>query len=196
VRDAARRRDRLDREPFLDAFEAVPEPHAAAQHDRHDGDVQVVDQVLGEELADDGRPAADADVEAAGGLTRLAERLLRRGVDEVEGGAALHLDGRPRVVGQDEHRGVEDGVGAPPAVPLVVLPRAALGAELVAPHDLRADPGTPGGRQRVVDAGAAAAFALHGPERLGGEEPLHELLAGVTEGRVEALALARAEAVQ
>ena len=44
--------------------QAVPERLAAAEEDRHKRDVHVVDQVGGEELADGGRTAADADVEA------------------------------------------------------------------------------------------------------------------------------------
>ena len=52
-------------EPLLQALEPVPEPLAAAEHDRDDDDVQVVDQVGGEELADRRRAAADPDVEAA-----------------------------------------------------------------------------------------------------------------------------------
>ena len=40
--------------------------------DRHDHDVHVVDQAGGEELADGGRAAADADVEATRGLLAAA----------------------------------------------------------------------------------------------------------------------------
>ena len=44
------------------------------------------------------------------------------------------------MVGQHEHRRVEDGVVAPPALPVEVLPRPALRPELVAAHDLGAEP--------------------------------------------------------
>jgi hypothetical protein len=51
---------------------------------------------------------------------------------------------------------------APPALPLLIGPRPALRAELVAPHDLDADARPPVAREGVVDAGAAALLALHG----------------------------------
>ena len=48
------------------------------------------------------------------------ESLLRRSVDEVEHGAAFHLDQRARMVREHEHRRVERRVRPPPAMPLVV----------------------------------------------------------------------------
>src|ERR1700742_607480 len=99
----------------------------------------MVDQVGGEELADDGRAAADADVEAAGCVRGGRERLRWAGVDEVEGRAPLHLDRGPRGVGEHEDGGTEGRPLAPPALPLLIGPRAPLRAELVAAHDLRAD---------------------------------------------------------
>ena len=65
MRDALRRGDGLDGEALLDAFQAVPEAHAPAEHDRHDHHVQVVDEVGGEEVAHHGRPAAEAYVQVA-----------------------------------------------------------------------------------------------------------------------------------
>ncbi len=99
-------------------------------------------------------------------------------------------------MGEDEDRGAEHRVRAPPAVPLVVLPRAALRAELVAPHDLRADPVAPGPRHGVVHAGLAALAALHGAEGVGVEEPAVQAVAGVAERCLQALSLARAVAVE
>src|SRR5260221_9755095 len=90
VRDAARRRDRLDLETVLQPFQAVPYPLAPAEHDRHDDDVQVVDQVGGQELPDRGRPAPDPDVLVADGRTGGGQGGGRAGVDEVEGRPALH----------------------------------------------------------------------------------------------------------
>jgi hypothetical protein len=43
-------------------------------------------------VAHDGRTTADAHVEVAGCLQGEVERVLRVGVDEVEHGAAFHLD--------------------------------------------------------------------------------------------------------
>src|SRR5690242_4873949 len=124
----------------------------------------MVDQVGGEELADDGRAAADADVTAAGGVPGGCERLRRAGVDEVKGRAALHLDGGSRVVGEHEDGGVEGRLLAPPALPLLIGPWATLRAELVAAHDLRADARAPVGCEGFVDAGAPALLALHRAE--------------------------------
>ena len=123
--------------------------------------MHVVDQAGGEELADGGRAAADADVKATRGLLGRRERLRRAGVDEVEGGAALHLDRGPDVMGEHENGGMERRLLAPPALPLLVGPRSALRAELVAPHDLHADARPPAAREGVVDAGAPALLALH-----------------------------------
>jgi hypothetical protein len=81
------------------------------------------------------RPAADAHVAAA----RRRARLLQRGVDafrdEVEFGAAFHLQGWPGVVGEHEHGHVVRRLVAPPALPALVGPGAAHRAEHVAPHD-------------------------------------------------------------
>lgn len=82
---------------------------------------------------------------------------------------------------QHEHGRMEHRVRAPPSRPLVVLPRAALGAELVAPHDLRADVVAPGEGQGVVDAGAAAALPVHLVEAPGRHEPVEEPVARVAE---------------
>src|SRR6202035_5969385 len=89
------------------------------------------------------------------------ERRRRAGVDEVEGGAALHLDRGPDVMGEHEDGGMERRLVPPPALPFLVGPRSALRAELVAPHDLRADARPPVAREGVVDAGAPAFLALH-----------------------------------
>src|SRR5579871_560692 len=77
---------------LVEAFEAVPEAYASAEQDGDHDDVQMVDESGGEEVADDGGTSADAHVLAVGGLAGGFERLGGRGVDEVEGGAALHLD--------------------------------------------------------------------------------------------------------
>src|ERR1700723_2087159 len=161
VGDAAGGAHRLDGEALLQAPQAVPGGLAAAEEDRHERDVHVVDQVGGEELADGSWAAADADVEAARRLPGRRKRLRRAVVDEVEGGAALHLDRGPDVMGEHEDGGMERRLLAPPALPLLVGPRPALRAELVAPHDLRADARPPVAREGIVDAGAPAVLALH-----------------------------------
>src|SRR5215472_1675712 len=104
VRDATRARHGLYVESPLEPFEPVPDPLTAPEDDRHQRDVHVVDQVGRQELADGRRPAADADIKAARRLQGDVQRLARARVDEMERRAALHLDRRPRVVGEHEHR--------------------------------------------------------------------------------------------
>jgi hypothetical protein len=79
---------------LLDAFGAVPETSAAAERNRHLDNVEGVDEVGGQEAADDRRATADAHVEVTGDLPGEVEYFPRRGVDEVEDGADLHLDRR------------------------------------------------------------------------------------------------------
>ena len=95
VGDAAGGGDRLDVVVVLEALQAVPDADAAAEHDRDLDEMHVVDEPGGEEVADDGGAATDPHVLAAGGFTGGLERLRRGGVEEVEGGAALHLDRGP-----------------------------------------------------------------------------------------------------
>ena len=45
VDDAARGRRRLDVEPRLHALQTIPEAHAPPEHDRHDDEVQMVDEI-------------------------------------------------------------------------------------------------------------------------------------------------------
>ena len=123
------------------ALQAVPQPNTAAEQDRHQHDVQVVDETGGEERAHHGRAPADADVLTGGRVPRHLECIRRRGVEEVERRTTLHLQRRARTVGQDVRRRVERRVVAPPPAPLrVVLP--ARRAELAGAHDLRTDPGS------------------------------------------------------
>src|SRR5215216_7932350 len=138
---------------------------------------------------------ADADVLAAGGLAGGLERLGRRGVDEVEGRAALHLDRRARVMGEDEGRCVERRVGTPPALPLRVLVPSGR-AELVRAHDLGPDPRTVPLGEGVVEAAATAGLADDLAPEPGGEHPLVQPFAGVTERCLVALTLTGAEAVE
>src|SRR5262249_32303864 len=149
----------------------------------------VVDEVGGQELADGGRAAADADILASGGLARLRKGMGGAGVEEVECGAAVHLDWGPRMVGENKDRGVERWVVSPPAVPLLVRPGAMVRAELTAAHYLGTDALAPGAGEGVVDARAAARLALHGAERAGREKPLVQAGSGVPERGVLALAL-------
>src|SRR5262249_28971666 len=84
---------------------------------------------------------------------------------------------------------------SPPPLPVgVVLP--ARGPELARAHDLGADARLVLLGERVVGAGRAArASQDRGPEA-GGDHPLVQPMAGVTEGRLERQALAGPETVQ
>ena len=72
---AARAGDPLEVEPVEELLGRVPEPFAAAERDRRDGDMHRVDEVGVEELPDCGDAAADPYVLAVGGVQRLRERV-------------------------------------------------------------------------------------------------------------------------
>src|SRR3954453_9518544 len=86
----------------LEALQPVPEAYASAEQDRDHDCVHVVDEPRSKELADHRGTPAEAYVLAFRSLARRLERLGRRSVDEVERRAALHLDRRARVMGEDE----------------------------------------------------------------------------------------------
>src|SRR5918995_7047039 len=195
VGDAAGRGRGFDLVVLLQAFQPVPQSNAPAEHDRDDRDVQVVDEPCGEEVADDGRSAADTHVLALRARPGLLERLGGRGVEEVERGAALHLDRRAGTMGEDEGRRVERRVGTPPSRPLrVVLPSGR--AELAGPHDLGADAGEEALSERVVDAAAPALLAQHLVAVTGGNHPHVKSMTRMTERGFQTLTLARGEAVE
>src|ERR687893_2758106 len=128
MRDSAGRGGGFDLVVLLEARQSVPEPHAPAEQDRDHYDVHVVDEPGSDEVGDHGGPTADAYVLAARGLAGRLERLGRRRLDEVERRAALHLDRRAGVMGQDEDRGMERRFWAPPPPPLRGPPPPGVGA--------------------------------------------------------------------
>src|SRR5437660_6431950 len=100
------------------------------------------------------------------------------------------------MVGEDEHGRMEWRVVAPPALPLLVGPRAPLGPKLVASHDLGPDARAPVAGEGVVHAGAPSRLALHLVEAARGEEPSMEPATSVSEGCFETLAVTGAETVE
>src|SRR5215207_11386494 len=104
MRDSAGRGDGLDLVFVLAALQSVPETYASAEQDRHHHDVHAVHEPGSQEVANHGGTPADAYVLAARSFAGPLERLGRRSVDEVERGAALHLDRRAWVMGEDEGR--------------------------------------------------------------------------------------------
>src|ERR1700684_630965 len=139
VRDAARGADRLYFEAVLQSFESVPESYSSSQDNRCDHNVHVVDQICGEELTNSRRPSTDSHVELTCGLLGKGQCFDGRGIDKMEGRTAHHLDSRPRMVCQHEHRSVKHRIVTPPTFPIFIGPRAALGSELVAAHDFGTD---------------------------------------------------------
>src|SRR3954447_24025794 len=117
MRDSAGRGGGLDLVVLLEALQSVPEAYASAEQDRDHHCVHVVDEARGKEVADHGGTPAEAYVLAVRSLARRLERLGRRSVDEVERRAALHLDRRAGVMGEDEGRCVERRGGTPPPPP-------------------------------------------------------------------------------
>src|SRR5215204_2633493 len=98
-------------------------------------------------------------------------------------------------MGEHERRRVEGRVGAPPPSPVgVVLPFWR--TELPRTHDLGADTRLALLGERVIDAGCAALASQDRGTEAGGEHPLGQPSAGMTHGRVCALALTGGEAVQ
>src|SRR5437764_14978009 len=86
------------------------------------------------------------------------------------------------MVGEDEHGGMEGWVVAPPALPRLVGPRAALGPELVASHDLGPDAPAPVASEAAVHAAPPSWLARHLLAAARGEEPFMEPGTGVSEG--------------
>jgi hypothetical protein len=113
----------------------------------------------------------------------------------VERRAALHLDRRAQVVGEDEDWCVEGRIGTPPALPLRVLVPSGI-AELPCTHDLGADPWCEPLREGVVDPAAAAGLAVHLMPPPGGKHPFVQPVAGMAERCVEALTFTGTETVE
>ena len=124
-----------DAEPERRQVEACEHRFAASEHHGRDGEMHFVDEAGLKILPDRRDAAADLHVLVAGRRPGLFERGLDPVGDEVKDRAALHLDGVARIVGEHEGRGVIRGIVAPPALPLVVGPVAADGAEHVAAQD-------------------------------------------------------------
>src|SRR5260370_42691555 len=73
-----------------------------AQQDRRDSDVQLIDEARTKILLDSVRSAANAHIHSVGCVARPVKRLVNTARDEVECRSAFHLDGRARVMSQDE----------------------------------------------------------------------------------------------
>src|SRR6185295_3776113 len=147
-------------------------------------------------LADGGGSAADAHILTSSDRPRLIQRRLDPLGDEMEDGAAFHLQRRARMVRQDKDRHMVRWIGAPPALPLIVRPGSAHRSEHVAAHDPGAEILERVCREVVVDAGRPAVSTQNVPlEDAGWNEPLVQLFAATAERLVTALVGAGAEAI-
>ncbi len=102
-----------------------------AQQDRRDSDVQLIDEARTKILLDSVRSAANAHIHSVGCVARPVKRLVNTARDEVECRSAFHLDGRARVMSQDESWNVIGWVVPPPAFPVHVGPGTANRSEHV-----------------------------------------------------------------
>src|SRR5882672_3457612 len=175
--------------------DVVQEVLAGAEQNRSDREMQLVDQPGAQELSDCGHASAQPDVAVARGGLRLLERGPNSVGNEIEYGAALHRDRRPRMMREHEYRNMIGRLLAPPALPALVGPGTADRAEHVAPQDPGTDPAQALLRDLVVDSGFAVGHAVHLPPGAGLEEPLHQLRAACAERIVDVLVRAGAEAV-
>jgi hypothetical protein len=110
-----------------------------AQQDRRDSDVQFIDEATTKILLDRVRSAANAHIHSVGSVARSVKRLVNAARDEEECRCAFHLDGRPRVMSQDESWNVIGRVVPPPAFPVQVGPRTANRSEHVSSENPGAD---------------------------------------------------------
>src|SRR3954451_5320816 len=111
--------------------DALEQSLSRAQQDRRDREVQLIDEARTEILLDSVGPAANAYVHSLGCIARAIERLVNSARDEIESRSAFHLDGRARVMSQDESWNVIGWVVSPPAFPVHVGPGTANGSEHV-----------------------------------------------------------------
>ncbi|SCB97703.1 hypothetical protein GA0061084_0993 [Arthrobacter sp. NIO-1057] len=139
MRQAAGGADRFDGEPVFQSSQMIPDPHASAEHNGHDGNVQEVNEIRMQELAHGRRPATDPHILPARRIPCKTQCLLWRSIYEVETGAICELNGLARVMGQDEARCEEGRFISPPSFPAIVGPLPGLRTEFAAAHDFCAD---------------------------------------------------------
>ena len=109
------------------------------EQDGRDGQVQLVNEAGAEVLPDRGHAATQSDVAAACGVPGLLQRGVNPVGDEMKYRAALHREGRSRVMSQHEDRHVVRRLVTPPAFPAVIRPRAPYGTKHVSTENPGAD---------------------------------------------------------
>ena len=121
----------VSQRPQVNTFEQRLSP---AERDWRDGHVQIVNETRTQTLLNRVRPAVDPHVHSGSGLACTVERFVNASCDEVERGAACHLDGGTRVMGPDEDRHVIWRVVSPPASPVRVWPSPRMGPNMFLPR--------------------------------------------------------------
>ena len=119
----------------------------------------VIDEARKKILLDCVRSAANAHIHAVGCLARPVKRLVNTARDEVECRAAFHLDGRARVMSQDESWNVIGWVVPPPAFPVHVGPGTANRSEHVSSENPGAHILEAPRSEVVIDPGCATVGA-------------------------------------
>src|SRR3569623_712436 len=124
--------------------------------------MQLLDEALTKILLDRIRPTADPHVAAAGRLACTIESLANASRDEMERGAAFHLDRWARVMGQDEGWNMIRWIVPPPTFPIHVRPGTTNGSEHIPPKNPRSDILKAAGGEVVVKPGCAVFLAEQG----------------------------------
>src|SRR5438093_12999407 len=119
--------------------------------------MQFVYQPRVQVLANRVHTAAEANVLRAGGFPGACERSLDPVGYEMEDGAAFHLEGRARVMREDEDRHVVGRVLAPPASPGFDVPHDSDRTEHVPSHRPCTEVLEPPTREVIVGPGPARA---------------------------------------
>src|SRR5688572_29690262 len=149
--------------------------------------MQLINESLSKILPNRVGPSTNAHVHAVRRLARPAQRFVNASSNEMERRIAFHLDGRTRVMSQDENGPVVRWVVTPPALPVRIGPRTANRSEHVPPQNPRSDvPESPRGKI-VIDPGRAIARTMGLLKRACWDKPLVKVLPAHPEPIVDVL---------
>ena len=171
----------------LQEIKSSEETLAAAQDNRRNGNMQLVNQPSLKILPDRRRPATETHVQSVSRLPGALQGGVDAIGDEMKGRAALHLDRRARMMGENEYLCVIRRVVTPPALPFVIRPCAANRSEHITPQNPRTDSVQPAFRKIVVNTRRTVAIAVEFLESARRKEPLVEVAATNAQRIVEVL---------
>ena len=136
---------------------------SSTQQDGRDGDMQLINEARTKVLLYGVGPSANAHIHPAGGLARSIQRFVNAARDEMERGITFHLNGRARVMSQDEDWNMVWRVVPPPPFPVHVRPGSANRSEHIPSENPCTDvPEAPRG-EVVIDPRSAAVGAKDDP---------------------------------